>query len=210
MSDAAARNPFFSIFLAAQWSLFCGTNAIIRLFFFAWMASASKSGLQKTTKKLRLHPYSTFCDLKKRFFLQFLLLANKARGALLHGVWKSQKKSHSIWRAKRATLTFWVDKSLLKMPKMVNFASFWKPETCSQTVLPERSILKGQNLMENGQNWNTLMRHFVEKIDWLTVKNCQVRHFWVIFKHCASISLLFAVLLPVRGSLCIDSLLLGY
>ena len=30
---------------------------------------------------------------------------------LLHGVWKSQKKSHSTLRAKRATFTFWKDKS---------------------------------------------------------------------------------------------------
>ena len=29
----------------------------------------------------------------------------------LHYVWKSQKKSHSTLRAKRATFTFWVDKS---------------------------------------------------------------------------------------------------
>ena len=36
-----------------------------------------------------------------------------------HGIWKSQKKSHSTLRAKRAT--FWVDKSSLKMPKMVPF-----------------------------------------------------------------------------------------
>ena len=28
-----------------------------------------------------------------------------------HGVWKSQKMSHSTLRAKRATFTFWVDKS---------------------------------------------------------------------------------------------------
>ena len=33
-----------------------------------------------------------------------------------HGVWKSQKKSHSTLRAKRATFTFWVDKSSSKMP----------------------------------------------------------------------------------------------
>ena len=30
---------------------------------------------------------------------------------VLHGLWKSQKKSHSILRAKRAMFTFWVDKS---------------------------------------------------------------------------------------------------
>ena len=43
-----------------------------------------------------------------------------------HGVWKSQKKSHSTLRAKRATFTFWVDKSELKMPKMVHFDEFLK------------------------------------------------------------------------------------
>ena len=31
--------------------------------------------------------------------------------SLLHGVWQSQKKSHSTLRAKRATFTFWGDKS---------------------------------------------------------------------------------------------------
>ena len=35
-----------------------------------------------------------------------------------HGVWKSQKRSHSRSRAKRATFTFWADISLLKMPFM--------------------------------------------------------------------------------------------
>ena len=42
----------------------------------------------------------------------------------LHSVWKSQKKSHSIMRAERATFTFWVDKRLLKMPKITNLSSF--------------------------------------------------------------------------------------
>ena len=37
-------------------------------------------------------------------------------------VWKSQKKSHSTLRA----YTFWVDKSLLKMPKMVHFGEFFE------------------------------------------------------------------------------------
>ena len=41
-----------------------------------------------------------------------------------HGVWKSQKKSHSTLRAKRATFTFWVDQSYLKMPKMLHFGDF--------------------------------------------------------------------------------------
>ena len=33
-----------------------------------------------------------------------------------------------------------------KMPKMVNLASFWKPESCGQTMLPDRSIWKGSKI----------------------------------------------------------------
>ena len=55
---------------------------------------------------------------------------------------------HCEQTAKRATFTFWVDKSSLKMPKIINLASFWKPEACGQTVLPDRSLLKGQKMVE--------------------------------------------------------------
>ena len=70
---------------------------------------------------------------------------------------KITKKSHSTLRAKRATFTFWVDKSSSKMPKLVNFGSVWKPEACGQTVLPDRSLLMRQKLMENAK---IQMRHF--------------------------------------------------
>ena len=35
--------------------------------------------------------------------------------------------------------------------KWSNVASFWKSEACSQTVLPDMSLLKGQKLMENAK-----------------------------------------------------------
>ena len=35
--------------------------------------------------------------------------------------------------------------------KWSNLASFWKPEACGQTVLPDRSILIGQKLVENAK-----------------------------------------------------------
>ena len=38
------------------------------------------------------------------------------------------------------------------MPNKVNLAIFWKPEFCSQTVLPDRSILLGQKLVENAKS----------------------------------------------------------
>ena len=36
-------------------------------------------------------------------------------------------------------------------------ASFWKPEACGQTVLPDRSVLIGQKSVENAK---IQMRHF--------------------------------------------------
>ena len=42
-----------------------------------------------------------------------------------HGVWKSEKKvAFNI--ASEVKFTFWVDKSLLKMPKMVHFGEFFE------------------------------------------------------------------------------------
>ena len=40
---------------------------------------------------------------------------------------------------------------------MLNLASFWKREACGQTVLPDRSILVGQKLVENAK---------IEKLNW--------------------------------------------
>ena len=37
------------------------------------------------------------------------------------------------------------------MPKMSILASFWKPEACGQTVLPDRSVLIGQKLVKNAK-----------------------------------------------------------
>ena len=62
-----------------------------------------------------------------------------------HGVWKSQKKSHSTLRVKRATFTFWVDKSWLKMPKMVHFGDFLKTWS-----LRSNSVTR-QKLVENAK-----------------------------------------------------------
>ena len=39
-------------------------------------------------------------------------------------------------------------------------ASFWKPEACGQTELPDRSLLIGQKLVENTKMPKIQMRHF--------------------------------------------------
>ena len=54
-------------------------------------------------------------------------------------VWKSSKKSHSTLQVKRATFTFWVAKSSLKMPKLVHFCDL---------KLAVKLIIE-QKLMEN-------------------------------------------------------------
>ena len=74
--------------------------------------------------------------------------------AYFHSVWKSQKKFHYI-----LNIATELRSNFIEMPKLVNLASFWNPEVCGQTVLPDRSILTGQKLKENGT-------------------------FCVIFKHC--------------------------
>ena len=43
---------------------------------------------------------------------------------------------------------------------MVNMASFWKPEVCGQTVLPDITVLIGQKLEDNAKMPKFQMRHF--------------------------------------------------
>ena len=45
------------------------------------------------------------------------------------------------------------------MANMVNVASFW-PEALDQIVLPDRTVLKGQKLMENAKIKKNRMRLF--------------------------------------------------
>ena len=44
-----------------------------------------------------------------------------------------------------------MDKSSLKMPKMVNFGESLKTSTLGQLVLPDRSLLNVQKLVENAK-----------------------------------------------------------
>ena len=66
---------------------------------------------------------------------------------------------------------------ILKMPKMINFGEFLKSWIFGQTVLPDRSILIGQKLVENGKlqkfkcdilsNFQTMC----SRLDYVDVKN---------------------------------------
>ena len=116
--------------------------------------------------------------MTSRWTESFVIMSFLARK---HGVWKSQKRSHSTLRAKRATFTFWLDKSWLKRPKWSILARFWKPEACGQTVLPDKSILKGQKLAENAKIQKCDIRH--------RIKSKENATYCVIFKQCAKLQI---------------------
>ena len=108
---------------------------------------------------------------------------------LLHSVWKSQKKSYSTLRAKRAPFTFWVDKSSLKSAKNGPIlANFWKPKACGQTELPDRSKIGGKC-----QNSKIQMWHF----DWFSNTVCM--YLFPIYK-CIStfLQIKISINIPVR------------
>ena len=67
-----------------------------------------------------------------------------------------------------------------KCQKWSNLTSFWKPKACGQTVLPDRSALIGQKLVENAK-----IRKFICDIlgDFQTMR-VYARHTLFTFKHC--------------------------
>ena len=72
-----------------------------------------------------------------------------------------RKKSHLSLREKRATFTFWVDKSSLKIAKNGPiWPVFENLKACGQTELPDRSVLICQKLVENTKTKKIQMRHF--------------------------------------------------
>ena len=112
----------------------------------------------------------------------------------VHSVWKSQKKSHSTLRAKRATFTFWVDKSWLKMPKMVHFDEFLKTWSLRSNSVTRQVSFNRTKIGGKCQNW----------------KNANAT-FWVIFKQCvlqALMRLLFCWLFAVFNGKSFDLYLL--
>ena len=97
----------------------------------------------------------------------------------LHGVWKSQKKSHSTLRVKRATFTFWVDKSWLKMPKMVHFGEFLKTR-CLRSNSVTRQVSFIRTKMPKFKNSNATF--------WAIFKQCVFVRNWVNWQEMSSAS----------------------
>ena len=117
---------------------------------------------QRHTEEMRYVPNGAAGGAPRNFCFHFALLTTLK---FISHLKNHSKKSHLILRAKRAPFTIWVDKRSLKMPEMVNLASFWLIETCGQTVLPDKSVLIRQKLVEMPKSKNSN------------------ETFWVIFKH---------------------------
>mgnify|MGYP006863759151 FL=1 len=83
-----------------------------------------------------------------------------------HSVWKSQKKYHLTLRAKRATFTFWVDKSWLKNAQN---GPFWR--------LFEDLKLAVKQTYQTNQFWKEKNRWKIPKFQNSNASFC------VIFKH---------------------------
>ena len=95
--------------------------------------------------------------------LHFLLLSKQRK---MHSVWKSQKKSHSILRAKRATYTFWVDKIELEMPKIINLDEILKISNETFWVIfkhcaKERLLCKSFTVIESPQKRRKYRKSFI-------------------------------------------------
>ena len=70
----------------------------------------------------------------------------------LHTVFENHRKS-LIQYCERCELRLHFEWTIVdqKCQKLPILASFWKPEACGQTVLPDRSVLIGQKLVENAE-----------------------------------------------------------
>ena len=75
----------------------------------------------------------------------------------------TEKVSFNI--ASEASYVYNLDKSSLKMTKMVNLASFWNSEVCGQTVLPDITVLIGQKLEDNAK---------IQNFKWDILSNFQI------------------------------------
>ena len=116
---------FIVQFVVSRFFISSAASVIGNYFFFtaySFIAFHARSTAQANVNATVLHPFTRFliCNWKpfnerlKPFFVcegQVEHLTQVPTYQPLHGVWKSQKKSHSNLRAKRATFTYWADKS---------------------------------------------------------------------------------------------------
>ena len=113
----------------------CDKKRITPLFFRSFTKTELEmSQSQQIYRNIEKKKFSIFCSFKwknkiKNF--RFLTFFGKHHNCyclenILHGVWKSQKKSHSTCERSELRLHFEWTKVNLKWPKMVHFGEFLK------------------------------------------------------------------------------------
>ena len=76
----------------------------------------------------------------------FTIPKSSSTFCVLHGVRKSQEKVSFNIASEASYVHILSKRKFIKNTKNCPFlASFWKPEVCGQTVLPDRSVLIGKN-----------------------------------------------------------------
>ena len=113
---------------------------------------------------------------------------------LLHQIYRDKD---TVFENHRKSLIQHCERSELPLhfewTKWSILASFWKPEACSQIVLPDRSILKRQKLVENakikkrhfghfGLFSNAVQMHIVWKYEEMSLKNAKIQIFVARFQ----------------------------
>ena len=76
------------------------------------------------------------------FFVSIVVETTMIQSYCMHGVWKSQKKISFNIASEASYLYILSGQKLIKNDPFLRV--FKKPEACGQTVLPDRSVLRGQ------------------------------------------------------------------
>ena len=156
MSGRSVNKP-----MALHWSAHVAWSVFFRVIWTMDHSITLSRNIGTALCNTKMHRTSLKCKdeacLKSSSFLCTSLYYG---GALVHGVWKSQKKSHSTLQAKRATFSFWVDKSELKMPKMVHFGEFLKTWSLRSNSVTRQVSFNRTKIGGKCQNSKIQMRHF--------------------------------------------------
>ena len=132
-------------------------NTFYPCLLYPWHMHASHSayGAAKPRELLKQTGTITFFSTRKRWVVLFW----KEMAAQCLKI--TQKVAFNITSEASYFYTFSGQKFIKNAKKRFILAIFWKLENCGQIVLPDRSLLVGQKLVENAKNWKIKMRHFL-------------------------------------------------
>ena len=127
-------------------------------FFGHWLLGKEISYAKTDTLAVELTSYIVRggCLFSSPFFGPFLQQEDKrrSRGRRRKTKTRKRKEIHGVWKSLKSLIQH-CERSELRLhfewKKWSILASFWKPKACGQTVLPDKSVLTGQKLVENAK-----------------------------------------------------------